>query len=255
MKQKLHVIVLVLMVSVMMWGAVTPAAAIEVIGDLPEFSFKCGALIVSDDLVVKANRDTWGGPAAEVFVMGLYYGNNKFIELQRMVIPLGETYTLLKQNTVLPFSVTYPVVLRIYSPGNNSSDEIILEKIYDEIPCNGEEVVVKAPHLNEGNCDDSRVYLYPGFDDNGKNALFVYRGVSATSGAFTFRIDGDDVNALMENPPAENTLVKSAAGYEFYVLNTGQLQLNTPYDAEGKSCVLIIDSLAPTYFHSYYNKR
>jgi hypothetical protein len=55
---------------------------------------------------------------------------------------------------------------------------------------------------------------------------------------------------IVNNPPEENTLLEEVDGVSAYVLNTGEIQINTGVNESGSDCVLVFDALqVGTMYH------
>jgi hypothetical protein len=90
-------------------------------------------------------------------------------------------------------------------------------------------------------------------DDNGDPILHVYEINDAGDGEFSFAITQADLAPFIDNPPANNTEIKSSASGKvtLYVLDTGEFQINIGPDEEGNVYVTIFTGLPPTNIYSY----
>jgi hypothetical protein len=112
--------------------------------------------------------------------------------------------------------------------------------------------------LNLNLCDD-QVAVYQNFDQDGNPILDVWGIETLTDannqpqivGRYLFSIGESDLADFEENLPSENTRIASENGVRAYILTSGEVQINTPTNAEGKQCVLIFDSLHPTRMGHY----
>jgi hypothetical protein len=112
--------------------------------------------------------------------------------------------------------------------------------------------------LNLNLCDD-QVAVYQNFDEDGNPILDVWGIETVTDandqlqvvGRYLFSIGESDLADFEENLPEENTRLASENGIRAYILTSGEVQINTPSNAEGKQCVLIFDSLQPARMGHY----
>jgi hypothetical protein len=90
-------------------------------------------------------------------------------------------------------------------------------------------------------------------DDNGDPILHIYEINDEGEGEFSFAITQDDLAPFLDNPPANNTEIKSSASGKvtLYVLDTGEFQINIGPDEEGNVYVTIFTGLPPTIISSY----
>jgi hypothetical protein len=56
---------------------------------------------------------------------------------------------------------------------------------------------------------------------------------------------------LVNNPPEENTLIEEVDGVSAYVLDTGEIQINTGVNESGSDCVLVFDALQVGNMYHY----
>ncbi|MFW5692212.1 MAG: hypothetical protein ACOCX3_02550 [Chloroflexota bacterium] len=92
--------------------------------------------------------------------------------------------------------------------------------------------------------DDIAVFI--GQDSDGNPALNVYGIDDNGSGTFLFQITRDMIDSDPSTEPIE-----SEGKVEFYVLPTGEWQLNIGPDDEGKVQVIIFNGLPPTNIYGY----
>lgn len=106
--------------------------------------------------------------------------------------------------------------------------------------------------INEGN-SENEVAVYNATDDNGDPSLHIYNINDEGNGTLALAITQDIIAPYIDNPPAENTeLLTSADGkVTLYILDTGELQINSGPDAEGKIHVIILDGIPPTNIYGY----
>jgi hypothetical protein len=90
-------------------------------------------------------------------------------------------------------------------------------------------------------------------DDNGDPILHVYEINDEGEGEFSFAITQADLAPFIDNPPANNTEIKSSASGKvtLYVLDTGEFQINIGPDEDGNVYVTIFTGLPPTNIYSY----
>ncbi len=106
--------------------------------------------------------------------------------------------------------------------------------------------------LNQGN-SENEVAVYNATDDNGEPALHIYDINDEGDGTLALEITQDIIAPYIDNPPSENTeLLASENGkVTLYILDTGELQINSGPDDEGKIHVLIFDGIPPTNIYGY----
>jgi hypothetical protein len=98
---------------------------------------------------------------------------------------------------------------------------------------------------------DYLVVLYPGTDAQGSPAIRVFGVGEDGEGIYLFTITQQDIAAFVDNPPAVNTPIMTFGDITLYALASGEFQLNIGPDAEGKTQVIIFDSLAPGHVYGY----
>ncbi len=98
---------------------------------------------------------------------------------------------------------------------------------------------------------DYLVVLYPGTDAQGNPAIRVFGVGEDGAGFYLFTITQQDIAAFVGNPPAVNTPIMTIGNITLYALTSGEFQLNIGPDAEGKTQVIIFDSLAPGHLYGY----
>jgi hypothetical protein len=112
--------------------------------------------------------------------------------------------------------------------------------------------------LNLGVCDN-QVAVYQSQDTDGKPSLDVWgidivtdaNNQTSTVGRYLFTIDQSDISDFQDTLPTENTRLESQNGVRAYILNSGEIQINSAPDAHGKECVLIFDALQPGSLSHY----
>ena len=110
----------------------------------------------------------------------------------------------------------------------------------------------EAVNLNNG-VGTLQAQLFEGRDDNGEAAINIYEVNNDGDGSFAFQITQDEIAPYVNQPPANNTeILASASGkVVFYVLDTGEFQINIGPDENGDVFVLIFDALPPEAIRSY----
>ncbi|MEQ8674017.1 MAG: hypothetical protein RLP44_24750 [Aggregatilineales bacterium] len=106
--------------------------------------------------------------------------------------------------------------------------------------------------INEGN-SENEVAVYNAKDDNGDPTLHIYDINDEGDGTLALEITQGIIAPYIDNPPAENTALMTSDNGKvtLYVLDTGELQINSGPDAEGKIHVLIFDGIPPTNIYGY----
>lgn len=137
--------------------------------------------------------------------------------------------------------LTQPIV------GTTIIDPIDLSAACESLPYLGETV-----NLNNG-VGDLEAQLFEGRDIEGNPALNVYEVNNNGAGTFAFQITQDDIAPYVGNPPTSNTeILASASGkVVFYVLDTGEFQINIGPDENGEVFVMIFDAIPPDGIRSY----
>lgn len=110
-----------------------------------------------------------------------------------------------------------------------------------------------APTINNGPAD-MWATIFGGTDDQGKPDVQIYCIDLAGNGYFGMQVTQADIaNAVPTMPPASNTLVKLTdkclTPVSFYVLTTGEYQINIGPDAQGKTHVTIFTGFPPSNLH------
>jgi hypothetical protein len=90
---------------------------------------------------------------------------------------------------------------------------------------------------------DDIAAVYPETDAEGNPELHVYAIGDEGSGAYQFKVTLADLQPFIDNPPAENTLIKSSGKAALYALDSGEFQISLGPDDEGKYYDLIFTSL------------
>jgi hypothetical protein len=117
------------------------------------------------------------------------------------------------------------------------------DSIGEEISSGGNEIPF---YLLDGRLNpqmgDGLAIAYEGSDGNGGSSLDFYCVAPDSTGFLGLQITAED---LPESIPAENTLIKQSevCNVAFYVLSSGEYQVNIGPDAEGKVWELIFTSL------------
>lgn len=106
--------------------------------------------------------------------------------------------------------------------------------------------------LNQGN-SENEIAIYNATDDNGEPVLHVYDINAEGEGTLALEITPDIIAPYIDNPPGENTALMTSENGQvtLYILDTGELQINSGPDAEGKIHVLIFDGIPPTNIYGY----
>lgn len=114
-------------------------------------------------------------------------------------------------------------------------------------------VTPQISHALNSGVNDLNVQMFNGTDDNGEPALHIYDINAEGEGTLALTITQDIIAPYIDNPPSENTeLLTSEDGkVTLYILDTGELQINSGPDAEGKIHVLIFDGIPPTNIYGY----
>jgi hypothetical protein len=106
--------------------------------------------------------------------------------------------------------------------------------------------------LNSG-INDLDVQMFNGTDDDGNPTLQIYALNDEGDGTLALEITQDIIAPYIDNPPSENTALLTIADGKvtLYILDTGELQINSGPDDEGKIHVLIFDGIPPTNIYGY----
>ncbi len=106
--------------------------------------------------------------------------------------------------------------------------------------------------LNSG-INDLDVQIFNGTDDNGNPTLQIYALNDEGDGTLALEITQDIIAPYIDNPPSENTTLMTSENGKvtLYILDTGELQINSGPDSEGKIHVLIFDGIPPTNIYGY----
>jgi hypothetical protein len=232
-------------------GGLTDSAYAGQVIVLPQITMTCNTLTQTRG-EIQATRDNTGA-FAERFRIEVTDGNGALLGFAENDVPVGNSLLLNGGTFEFQPAAANPLRYRLYSPaGNGAPEESYLDitATVDDL----ESCAQNDSHLNQGHCDD-RMYLYPASDFQGEPALHLYRAVSATQGALTAIITEAEIAPYTQQPPAEPVLLQEVSGFQVWVLETGELQINSAYDFEGKSCVLIFEGVRPTGFRHYFNRR
>ncbi len=99
---------------------------------------------------------------------------------------------------------------------------------------------------------DQLALILPGTDDGDSPELHVY-SVNEEGGAdeFLLAITQEDIAPYVDNPPPQNTLILSHSDIAFYVLDTGEFQVNLGPDADGRMWAIIIDGIPARLIYGY----
>ncbi|MEQ8674019.1 MAG: hypothetical protein RLP44_24740 [Aggregatilineales bacterium] len=162
--------------------------------------------------------------------------------------------------TARPWTIT--VIFGNQIIGSSGSSEIIEEPplYYTFDPADYNENCRVLPYLgagnslpiNEGN-SENEVAAYNATDKNGEPALHIYDINDDGNGTLALEITQDIIAPYIDNPPSENTALMTSENGKvtLYILDTGELQINSGPDAEGKTHVLIFDGIPPTNIYGY----
>jgi len=133
----------------------------------------------------------------------------------------------------------------------DSSGRVITEYSYDAAQCQSYQMSL----LNKGH-GDIYAHIYFGQDSAGYPSLFAWC-VNEGEGSLVATVRQPDLQ-LIDALPSVDTLAQSYSGWpceapvEFYVLTTGEYQVNIGPDGEGKVSVMVFSGLPPTgtYFYN-----
>jgi len=133
----------------------------------------------------------------------------------------------------------------------DSTGTVINEYKYDSTLCHSLQMTL----LNKGH-GDNYAHIYFGQDSAGYPSLFVWC-VNNGQGTLVATVRQPDLQ-LIDPMPSQDSFVQSYSGYpcaapvEFYVLTTGEYQVNIGPDGEGKISVMVFHGLPPegVYFYN-----
>ncbi len=173
-----------------------------------------GCVAAEGDVIIEADGDKVFSSAFFVFNGDTY----------------RSTYTLSEGASKLTVSLTTdgiwgPIAYKItISPGEGGSP-------------------VPPDHRANWMMGDDIAAVFPETDAEGNPELHIYAIGDEGEGAYQFRITLADLQPFIDNPPAENTLIKSTDKAALYALASGEFQISLGPDDEGKFYDLIFTSL------------
>ena len=108
-----------------------------------------------------------------------------------------------------------------------------------------------APVNNDSSANE--VSIFVSIDERRSPSLNVYDVDENGNGNYALTITQDDIAPFDGNPPSENTEILTSAdgNIRVFVLNTGEIQINSGPDEEGKIHVVILDGIPPTSTYGY----
>ncbi len=170
------------------------------------------------------------------------------------VLPTSRPWTIkfysfpLTETLPQPHAIVPPLteLITLDSIHNFTFDPALYAPACGSLPYN------KSDPINDG-INDLDIQIFNAADDNGEPALHIYDINNEGNGTLALEITQDIIAPYVDNPPSENTaLLTSENGkVTLYILDTGELQINSGPDSEGKIHVLIFDGIPPTNIYGY----
>ncbi|MEQ8674018.1 MAG: hypothetical protein RLP44_24745 [Aggregatilineales bacterium] len=154
-----------------------------------------------------------------------------------------------------------PWIISIYDHPDNLEEDLEIfipmgEFVFDPSTINS--ACERLPYIDTQNIEPinynvNEIAAYNATDDNGEPALHIYDINTEGDGTLALEITQDIIAPYIDNPPAENTALMTSDNGKvtLYMLDTGELQINSGPDAEGKIHVLIFDAIPPTNIYGY----
>lgn len=219
-------------------------------------SFNCSAMrVFSTDGTISYSLPKNANISSSEYINGSLYatsssaigGNGQHgFPVLSSVFPTAQSYPY-----VYSVSYTVSVVGEIISQStlavrcDSENSATVIANSLDFAGASDEVAGAAAPdaRFNWGFGDSNVAIVYP---DAAGLSLYLYAGELYIPNFLT----AADIEAYVDNPPSENTLVASVGAVTVYILTTGEIQFNMT-DAEGKIHVLIMSDLSGNDAYGY----
>jgi hypothetical protein len=178
---------------------------------------------------------------------------------RRVAVGGGAPAQVATSNSIVPASYTIPATgviahIQVVSTGGGDID-VTSSCLSAELSDSG--IIPGGPpdHRVNWQRGDLHAVIYPAHDDSGNPTIHIYCVDENSNGFLALVITEADLDGF-DHTPAANTLVKSSdlCPVAFYILTTGEYQINIGLVATGGNYEVIFSGLAMNaLYYGYFN--